>query len=228
MFFDVPSPPVSRVWGGISIAYSNRFRVRGLSKDNGFRIAIGLGYTDGDSVPVIVSQSYLFVQSDVWQELHIPISDVYSGDSLFVFARISDTKWGDRGPVNYLLKEGSRMIYDAPDAATLYASRRVTGEVHSYHGPAALLAAGTRVEIPANPKRKAGFVYQNYTNPVFVYFSDPVPAGNVDKNTARVAKGGRIEIPEDYTGKIFVDVKGQFSPDPGLLCCVQYEGDAVV
>jgi hypothetical protein len=223
IFSEVPNAIVDRGWRNISVLISNRFRVRCLSKDNQFRVSIGIGFSGPDGIPIILSQKTAYVQFAAWQEVRVPLSLDYKGVELFIYARISDVQWGARGQTSFLLLEGESMIYDSASASDVFKTNEVVEELHGVHGPTALLAAGAMVSIPANLKRRRGFIWNNYTNPVFVYFSGtPVPAGSVDRNTARVAKGSRIDIPEGYTGVITVDVKGQFSVDTGLLASVQY------
>jgi hypothetical protein len=221
IFSDVPNTVVSRKWNSLSILYSNLFRFRSLSKDNQFRIALGVGFSGLDGIPIIVSQKTGFAFSDVWQQLRVPVSRDYEGQSLYIYARISDVQWGSRGPTQFLLQEGDSMIYDGASAKDVIAQDQIVKDVHTSHAPPALIAAPGYVTIPVNLKRRRGFIQNLLTNPVFVYFSPVADAGG-DKQTARVAKGGRIDIPEKYTGIISIDVKGQFTPDASLLSCVQY------
>jgi hypothetical protein len=222
LFSDVPGSTVSRRWSSVSILYSNVFRFRALSKDNQFRISLGVGYMGADSIPVIVSQKTGFAFADVWQQLKVPLREPSTDGQLYIYARISDVQWGNRGPVQFQLQEGDSMIYDSgANAIEVLKAEQVVGEVHSSHAPAALLApAGTMVVIPENLRRRGGFIQNLLTNPIFVYFSD-VPPAALDRQTARVARSSRIEIPPNYTGKIHVDVKGQFTPDASLVAMVQ-------
>jgi hypothetical protein len=222
IFSDVPNAVVSRKWNSLSILYSNLFRFRSLSKDNQFRIALGVGFSGPDGIPVVVNQKTGFAFSDVWQQLKVPVSRDYEGQTLYIYARISDVQWGSRGPTQFLLQEGDSMIYDSASAKEVIAQDQIVFESHGSHAPAAALAAGANVVIPANPKRRRGFIQNLLTNPVFVYFGSGASVGG-DRQTARVTKGGRIDIPEKYVGAITIDVKGQFTPDASLLSSVQYQ-----
>lgn len=220
-FSDVPNATISRKWSSISILYSNLFRFRSLSKDNQFRIALGIGFSDASGIPVIVNQKTGFVFSDCWQQLKVPLSREYEGQTLYIYARISDTQWGARGPTQFLLQEGDSMIYESASAKDIAAQDVIVGELSSSHAPAAILPVNTNVVIAANPKRRRGFIQNLLSNPIFVYFGPAASAGG-DKQTARVVKGARIDIPEKYVGPIYIDVKGQFTPDASLLSSIQY------
>ena len=228
LFFDVPGATVSRAWVLVSVAYSNVFRVRALSKDNQFRLSLGIGFIDENDIPVIVSRKTEYLQEAVWQEVRVPLRSEYSVENLSIFARISDVQWGSRGPVQFALQEGDKMIFDSASSRDLAKVDEVTGELHTSHGPSALVPAPGIVTIPANPQRKGGFIQNLFSNPVFVYFGPAVVGGFTDRQTARVVKGGRIEYPDGYLGPVNIDMKGQFSSDASLLSSVQYVGEAVV
>lgn len=220
-FSDVPGSTVSRSWAPVSILYSNVFRFRSLSKDNQFRIALGIGYMGSDDIPVIISQKTGFAFAGVWQQLKVPLVDDYAANTLYIYARISDVQWGLKGPTQFALQEGDSMIYDSSNAREIAAQDVIVGELSGSHAPAAVLPANTNVVIAANLKRRRGFIQNLLSNPVFVYFGPAAAAGG-DKQTARVVKGARIDIPEKYVGPIHIDVKGQFTPDASLLSSVQY------
>jgi hypothetical protein len=221
IFQEVPGAVVGRSWKQISILYSNLFRVRALSKDNQFRLSIAVGFSDSNGIPVIVSQKTRYLQEAVWQETRVPVSRDYEGQALYIYARISDVQWGARGPVNFLLQEGDSMIYESASAKDIAAQDVIVGELPGSHAPAAVLPANTNVVIAANLKRRRGFIQNLLSNPVFVYFGPAAAAGG-DKQTARLTKGARIDIPEKYVGPIHIDVKGQFTPDASLLSSIQY------
>jgi hypothetical protein len=220
MFADVPGSLVSRRWESISILYSNVFRFRSLSKDNQFRISLGVGYMGTDGIPVIVSQKTGFAFADVWQQLEVPLREPFTDGQLYIYARISDVQWGSKGPVQFQLQEGDFMIYS--QSAVIGNAAPKGPLVEKFGSVLDVKVEGSMgpYSFPAVPGRESGFIRSQYGAPVWIYFS-----ANIDPTRpfgAKVPSGGSIEFPPDYEGVWSVDPGEEEVSDSPSISYVEY------
>lgn len=203
-----------------SALYSNAFLVRAFSKENQFRLSLGIGYSDGTGIPVIITQATVFAQEAVWQRLDLPLGREYEGEPLQIFGRISDTKWGTRGPVNFSLKEGNSMIYsqsasvgNEPDKGPL---------VERFGSVLDVKVEGSQgvYSFPPSPGRESGFIRSQYGAPVWIYFSADVDPAR--PFSAQVPAGGSIEFPPGYEGSWSVDPGQEEVSDSPSISYVEY------
>jgi hypothetical protein len=220
IFSDVPGSTVSRSWAPISILYSNLFRFRGLSKDNQFRISLGVGFRGSDGIPVIVSQKTGFVFSNVWQQVEVPLREPFTDGQLYIYARISDVQWGSRGPVEFQLQEGDSMIYSQSAAIGNAAPKGPL--VEKFGSVLDVKTEGSMgpYTFPSVVGRESGFIRSQYGAPVWIYFS-----ANIDQTRpfgAKVPSGGAIEFPPNYEGPWSVDPGDEEVSDSPSISYVEY------